>query len=266
VVWLLHQYRSAYELWDNPQVDLGYWANAPLVRDAIINADRTVLPEALKIFANSRTVAERLQKYCGLDSVPLYHPPPLHDRIYHAKATDYVFFPSRITPLKRHSLVLKALVKTRSGVRVACAGEPEGEEYMAELRGEARQLGVDGRVLWLGRISNEELVERYAKCVAVIYPPLDEDYGYVSLEAMIAGKPVVTCTDSGGPNEFVVHEQTGLVVLPEPAAIAGALDRLWEFRTQAESMGLAGHARYDGLSISWERVVNELTAASSPDR
>jgi glycosyltransferase involved in cell wall biosynthesis len=266
VVWLLHQYRSAYELWDDPQVDLGYWPNGRLVRDAIIDADRTVLPEAMKIFANSRTVAERLRKYCGLDSVPLYHPPPLHNRIYHAKAADYVFFPSRITPLKRHSLVLKALEKTRSGVRVAFAGEPEGEEYMAEIRAESRRLSIEDRILWLGKISNEELLERYSKCVAVIYPPLDEDYGYVSLEAMIAGKPVVTCTDSGGPNEFVVHEETGLVVMPEPAAIADALDRLWGNRARSESMGHAGRARYDSLNISWDHVVNELLAASVPGR
>ena len=41
------------------------------------------------------------------------------------------------------------------------------------------------------------------EALGVIFPPLDEDYGYVTLEAMLAAKPVITCTDSGGPLEFV---------------------------------------------------------------
>lgn len=262
VVWLLHQFRSAYELWDHPQVDLGRWPNGRLVRDAIREADRSLLPEAAKIFANSKTVAGRLQKYCGIASEPLYHPPPLHDRLFNANASDYVFFPSRLSPLKRQSLVVEALAKTRSGVRVAFAGEPENAEYLEKIRNMARRLGVLQRILWLGKVSNEELVERYAKCVAVVYAPLDEDYGYVSLEAMLAAKPVVTCTDSGGPNEFVVSGETGLVAPPDPESVAQALDLVWEDRAQAEKMGQAGRARYDGLNISWDRVVDELTSSA----
>jgi glycosyltransferase involved in cell wall biosynthesis len=260
VVWLLHQYRSAYELWDHPQVDLGFWPNGQLVRDTIREADRSLLPEARKIFANSKTVAGRLQKYCGIASVPLYHPPPLHDRLHHAEATDYIFFPSRLNPLKRQSLVLEALGRTRSGVRIASAGVPESVEYMDLLQREAHRLGVQDKILWLGRIPDEELVERYARCVAVIYPPLDEDYGYVSLEAMLAAKPLITCTDSGGPNEFVLPGETGLVVPPDAAEIASALDLLWEDRTRAVKMGHAGRARYESLNLSWDSVVDALTA------
>ncbi len=263
VVWLLHQFRSAYELWEHPHVDLGFWPNGRMVRDAIRDADRALLPEAARIFANSKTVAARLQKYCGIPSQPLYHPPPLHGRLYHAEAEEYVFFPSRVEPLKRQALVIEALAKARSGVRVVFAGEPESAVYAQKLQAEARRLGVESRIQWLGRISDDELLLRYAKCVAVLYPPLDEDYGYVPLEAMLAGKPVITCEDSGGPNEFVLTGQTGLVAAAEPAALAEALDTIWNDRARAEKMGQAGRVRYEGLNISWESVVRELTAPAA---
>ena len=48
-------------------------------------------------------------------------------------------------------------------------------------------------------ISDEEKLRLYANCLGVIYPPLDEDYGYITLEAMLAQKPVVTTRDAGGP-------------------------------------------------------------------
>jgi len=149
VVWLLHQYRSAYELWDDPQVDLAFWPDGALVRDAIRQADRALLPEARKIYANSKTVASRLEKYCGIASAPLYHPPPLYRLLHHAEAADYIFFPSRVNPLKRQSLVLEALGSTRTGCSASRgAWESRIESFgWAESRMERWSSGM--RVAWL---------------------------------------------------------------------------------------------------------------------
>ena len=51
----------------------------------------------------------------------------------------------------------------------------------------------------------------------------DEDYGYITLEAFFAGKPVITHTDSGGPLEFVTHEHNGLVTEPNPVSLGNAI-------------------------------------------
>jgi len=75
---------------------------------------------------------------------------------------------------------------------------------------------------------------------------------------MLAAKPVITCTDSGGPLEFVRAGDTGLITESTPQALATALDALWENRTRAKHMGELGCAHYHSLNISWDSVVRRL--------
>jgi len=69
---------------------------------------------------------------------------------------------------------------------------------------------------------------------------------------MLSSKPVITCTDSGGPLELVEHERTGLIVDPEPNAVAAAIDRLYQDSALAIELGQAGRRRYQELEISWD--------------
>lgn len=258
VLWILHQYRTAYELWDHELSDLIHWPNGAEIRDAIRQADQQVFPQAKAIFANSANVARRLNNFCGIKAEPLYHPPPHAESFYSAPAGDHFFFPSRLNRLKRQSLVLEALAQTRQPVCVHFAGAAGEPEYAEELAALARKLKVDQRVEWLGEISEEEKRCRYAHALGIIYPPLDEDYGYVTLEAMLSSKPLITCTDSGGPLEFVRHEENGLVSEPQPESLAVAMDKLWTGREQAKSWGERGRALYEKLNITWPNVVRKL--------
>lgn len=264
VVWILHQHRTAYELWDHPLGDLIYEPDGQLVRDAIHAADRNILAEAKALYANSGNVARRLKQYCGLDSQPLYHPPPHAEEFYSAETLgDYLFFPSRLCRPKRQSLVLEALAHTRAPVRVRFAGTPDYPAYSNELQSLARKLKVQGRVEWLGGISEDEKRRQYAEARGVLYPPVDEDYGYVTLEAMLAAKPVITCTDSGGPLEFVAHDETGFVADPTAESLAAAMDELWKEPEQTRSLGTLGRARYEAIGISWTNVVRKLVTQKS---
>ncbi len=110
----------------------------------------------------------------------------------------------------------------------------------------------------MGRVAEKEKIQLYAHCLGVVYPPQDEDYGYVTLESMLASKPVITCTDSGGPLEFVRHGETGTVVKATPEALAKAMDELWEDRIKAKDLGEKGHALYKGLGLSWSKVLDRL--------
>jgi glycosyltransferase involved in cell wall biosynthesis len=260
VLWILHQHRTAYELWDHPLSDLVYFPNGRHVREVIQQADRKLIPQAKAVFANSRNVAHRLKKYCDIESTPLYHPPPDAEKFFSGPAENYLFFPSRLCIPKRQALVLEALAHTRSPVRICFAGTSDQPSYADELKSVARKFKVHDRVEWLGPISGDEMRRRYAHALTVIYPPTDEDYGYVTLEAMLAAKPVITCTDSGGPLEFVTNRETGLIAEPTPEALAAAFDSLWENRQQAKSWGEAGRARYESLNLSWEMVVKKLLA------
>jgi len=260
VLWILHQHKAAYELWDHPLNDLSHFANGATIRDAIQQADRRFIPKAKAIFTIAANVSDRLKKYCGIESAPLYHPPGYADQFYCAEAEDYVFFPSRIARVKRQSLVLKAMAHTRQPIRLRFAGTPDIPSYGEELKRLALQLKVERRVEWLGQVTEEEKRRCYAHARGVIFPPLDEDYGYVTLEAMLASKPVITCEDSGGPLEFVRHEKTGFIAQPTPEGLARAMDRLWSDRAQAKELGEAGRERYLALKISWSEVVKRLLA------
>jgi glycosyltransferase involved in cell wall biosynthesis len=261
VLWIIHQHRQAYDLWDHPQAsDMKFHSNGAVVRSAVQMADRHLIADSKAVFAESCNVAARLKKFCGIEAPPLYHPPRDFERLYCGPAEDYLFFPSRISALKRQGLVVAALSRTRNPVRVKFAGVPANPAELAELMEMSRRLGLVSRIDWLGWISDEQKIEEYARALAVVYPTTDEDYGYVTLEAMLASKPVITCTDSGGPNEFVLKCETGWVVEPSPDVLAAAMDEAWECRSTAAAMGKAGRASYEQLGISWSTVVKKLLA------
>ncbi len=260
VLWLLHQYRQAYDLWDHPLGALRTAPDGAHVRDAILQADSRLIPEAKAVFTISATVAQRLTKHCGLDATPLYHPPPHADAFWCAEPREYLFFPSRLAPLKRQTLVLESLARTRHPVRVRFAGTVEHATHLADFRARVQALGLGGRAEWLGAVNEEDKRALYAHALGVVFPPHDEDYGYVTLEAMLAGKPVVTCADSGGPLEFVRAGVTGLVADPTPEALGAVLDALWDAPAEATRMGAAGRRHYEGLEVSWRQVVQRLTS------
>ena len=259
VLWLLHQDRTAYDLWGTGLCELTHAPNGQEIRDAIRAADTTMIPEARAVYTISANVTRRLKTFCGIESEPLYHPPPGARLLHTAPAEDFLFFPSRFNRTKRQLLVVEALGRCRQPVRVCFAGLADDTAYEDEIRDLVNALGLADRIEWPGAISDEAKSDFYARCLAVVFPPIDEDYGYVTLEAMLSNKPVITCADSGGPLEFVRDGETGLVVDATPEALAGAMDRVWADRHTAAAWGAAGRDRYDRLEISWERVVATLT-------
>ena len=156
--------------------------------------------------------------------------------------------------------MIDALALCEEPVRVVFAGAAEVPSYMAELQQRCRETGLGERAVFMGFTSQAEKLNFYAQSLGVVYPPVDEDYGYVTLEAMLSSKPVITALDSGGPLEFVEHERTGLVCAPNAAGLAARMDELWRNRPLAARMGKAGRDLYNALGISWDRVVEMLTA------
>lgn len=260
VLWILHQYRAAYDLWGGELCDLMRFPNGLEVRDAIRAADSAFLPEARATFTIAQNVADRLKRFSGVEAQALYHPPPGAELFYSCPAEDFLFFPSRINRTKRQLLLVDALSYCKEPVRLRIAGEAEDPGYEREICERIRRLGLADRVERLNGVDEQTKRELYARCLGVVFPTFDEDYGYVTLEAMLASKPVITCSDSGGPLEFVRDGETGLVVEPAAQALAHGLDRLWRDRAEAARFGEAGRARYQDMDISWTRVVETLTA------
>ena len=259
ILWILHQHRTAYELWGSDVCDLMQFPNGREVRDAIKAADDAFIPEARAIYANSRNVAARLNQFNGIEAEPLYHPPPAADSHYCAPAEDFLYVPSRVNRMKRQLLIVEALGQCREPVRLRFSGPADDPAYERQILERAATLALGSRVEFLGNVSDIANRDLYARCLAVVFVPIDEDYGYVTLEAMLSQKPVITCSDSGGPLEFVQDRVSGLVVAPDPVALAAAMDQLWQDRKVAAQWGQTARETYADRNISWAHVVERLT-------
>lgn len=258
-LWLLHQYRAIYDLWDTPFCSA--FRDEPgtrELRDAITTADTEHLAKCSPRYTIAANVSARLQRYNGVSSAPIYHPPFMAEEFHADTPEAFVFVPSRFEEAKRQDLLIRAMKHVRTGLVAVIAGDGGQKEKLERL---VEELRLDDRVKFIGRPTDEEKIGLYARCLCVFFGPYDEDYGYVTLEAMLSSKPVITCDDSGGPLEFVISQRTGLVVPPDPRQIAAAIDELNNDRARAVEMGREGRARYDQLEISWEQVVEKLTAA-----
>jgi glycosyltransferase involved in cell wall biosynthesis len=261
VTWLMHQYRAAYELCGTVYSDFAHVEQDVGLRQRLMELDRAMLGEARGVFAISRNVADRLRAHNGMEAEPLYHPPRLAGRLAPGVFGDYVLTVARIESVKRVDLVVRAMAHVRPPLRLVVVGEGT-QRMVAERAAEAG--GVADRVAFVGSVDDDQILELYAGALAVLYAPFDEDFGYVTLEAFLSGKPVVTTSDAGGPLEFVAHDANGFVTSPDPEALAEAVNRLARDRARAASLGDAGLQLARG--ITWDGVVDRLVAAASPAR
>jgi glycosyltransferase involved in cell wall biosynthesis len=255
VVWLLHQHRGAYDAADAAWSDFGPDGDAWETQRILTEWDNRALAEARHVFTNSSVVSDRLRAHNGLEGTPLSHPAPLTDRLAPGPFGDYVLFVSRLEANKRPQLAVEALSRSQSGLRLVIAGTGTLAGELTEL---IARLGLQDRVELAGWVEDDRLLELYANALTVLYAPHDEDYGYVTLQAFAAGKPVITARDAGAVLDFVVDGQTGLVTDGSPARLAAAIDRLAGDRAEAARLGNAGRESVAGLR--WAEVVDRLLA------
>ena len=255
VVWLFHQHRAAYDGAGGPWSDFGLDDDGLEAQRLLTEWDNRALEESERIYTTSGVVAERLARYNGIAGEPLAHPPPLHDRLLDlplAATQPYVFSALRLEGNKRPELIVDALAHARDA-RVVVAGSGTMAE---DLRARARARSVDDRLDLLGFVPDDDLVRRFAECRAVIYAPYNEDYGYVTLQAFAAGKPVITAADSGGVLEWVEDDVTGIVTDGSAAELGAAAQRLIADPALAAQLGRAGRERV--ADLSWKPVVEKL--------
>ena len=254
VVWLLHQFRQA---WDLDRTELGQFSESAgdrALRRKVLELERTALGEAKRIFATSRNVAARLDASTGLAAEIMPHPPaPLEYRCEGYE--NFILSVNRLDRAKRIDLLLEAAAADPA-LQIVIAGEGPDR---ARLEGIAARRGLDGRARFIGRVSDEELAALYARCLGVYYAPVDEDFGMVPFEAFLSEKPVLTMTDAGGPLDIVRDRQTGLVVEPRVDELARACAWLREHANEARTLGRAG--REIARTVTWDSCIDRLLAA-----
>ena len=249
VVWVLHQFRQAY---DYDRTELGQFSESPedrATRRAVERLDAVALGEARRVFATSRNVADRLRRFNGVDAEVLPHPPQsLPYRT--AEPEGFVLSVNRLDRAKRIDLLIEA-ARSEPSLRIVIAGEGPDRERLEQLAGD-----LNGQIEFTGRVDDDALADLYARCLAVYYAPVDEDFGMVPYEAFLSAKPVVTTTDAGGPLEVVRDRETGVVVAPEPASLAEACTYLSAHVDEAKALGRAGQAV--ARRVTWDACVDAL--------
>jgi len=251
VVWLVHQFRQAYEL---DRTELGQFDESVedrALRRSIHRLDRIALGEAVKLAAISQNVADRVARNVGL-AAEVILPPPQQLEFRCDDYGDFVLSVNRLDRAKRIDLLLEAAAEEPS-IRCVIAGEGPDRERLEAL---ARARGLDGRAVFAGRVGEGELADLYARCRGVYYAPVDEDYGMVPYEAFMASKPVVTTRDAGGPLDVVHDRETGLVIEPRADELARACRFLLDNEAEARAWGRAGRAIAE--NVTWDRVLDQL--------
>lgn len=229
----------------------------PLARELVHWLDAHALhPTRIsRYLAISQTVADR-PDYFPEGVVVEVAVPPSGLQGLHAGPYRSIFTASRLDAPKRVDLIVDAMRHVTAPCELRIAGSGPEERNLRE------RAYHDERIVFLGRLSDEELVEEYANALVVPFVPLAEDLGLITLEAQMSFKPVVTCNDSGGVVDLVNNGSDGLVVAPDPRAIGSAIERFVLDPSLSEQMGAAGNRR--AREITWERLVGRLLAAPDP--
>lgn len=260
VNWLNHRFREYYDLWDQFSAHLSFQVRVKesLKRWLLHRLDNYLLKHRVtKVFAQSKTIQQRLWKWGKIKSEVLYPPPP--QRAYRLENYgEFILAVSRLQKLKRFDLLIRAVSHLRSApVKVMIVGDGPERPVLEKL---IRELGLEKKITLTGWLEEKELLRSYAECRAVFFGPYQEDYGLVTVEAFASGKPVITCLDSGGPAELVSLSEAGFVVSPDPLSIAQCLEKIILDPHLAESLGQKALAFV--RKISWDFTVKKLTVQS----
>ncbi len=256
VCWVSHRMREYYDLWDEFSSSLpsaAYRVKERIRRFAIHKVDEHFLKGIKRVYSISENASMRLKKWGGIHAEVVY-PPPRDMNYRSGPYENFIISVSRLTKHKRHHLFIDAFRSIRNlGVKGYIIGE--GEERKS-LEKRIETAGLKDRVFLLGYLNDEELGRYYSSCLAVFFGPYDEELGFITLEAMKFGRPVITCSDSGGPLEFIKDGETGFVVNPDPEKIAERIEHLSSEEGLAENLGRRAFEIVK--DITWEKVIEKL--------
>ncbi len=256
VLWLTHQYRQAYDLLNTEYSGFNMKKISDRFKRAIfVYKDTKALKSFQNIFTISKNCSKRLKQFCNIDSQTLYHPSFLKDENFPYNHGDYILSVGRIDKLKRIESLIESLPYTKNQeIKCYIVGKGKHLDFLKNL---TSRLNLEKRVIFLGFVTKEKLIELYGNSLAVYYSPLDEDYGYVTLEAFLAKKAVITAKDSGETLEFVKDNETGLIFdINNSKELAEKIDYLYNNKDKALKLGQNGYELIK--NITWDHVITTL--------
>lgn len=253
-LWLLDQYRPAYDLIESSQANLDLEL---LVR----SADSHALSESKQVYTNSQVTLQRLKKYNDFTAQVL--PSPLNDpELFSNKPEQgYIFSSGRISAMTRPHLLIEAMRYVRSDVKLVIAGLPDSLEDVERLKQAVHEYGVVDRVrLDLRPLPREAHAEYVNQSMAVVCLASDEDsLTSASMEAAAAGKALITTLDCEDTLGLAKHMHTGWVVDATSQSIALAMKEATENAELTRSLGLNAHSVWSSFRATWPATIKALT-------
>ncbi|MBL7661484.1 glycosyltransferase family 4 protein [bacterium] len=257
-LWLIHQHRQMYDLYQTRFGDFCSEARDEALRQMLMEADTRALEECKNRYTISTNVSKRLKRYLNIESAPLLPPLPLAGRYQNAPEEGYILSVGRLCSIKRVDLMIKSLSRVQDKLRLKIVGTPDEPGIEQHFQDLLDLYNMQSRVDFLGRVSDQELLELYARSYAVYYAPYDEDYGYVTLETLASGKPVITALDSGGVLEFVRHEENGLVCDPTEEGISRGINRLVSDASLYTKLCEGAKTSGQAFNSTWQHIIEKL--------
>jgi glycosyltransferase involved in cell wall biosynthesis len=258
-IWLLHQFRQAYDLLDAGKSYLSRGFDDDLIA-TITKSDNECFEASNCMYTNSPVTQGRLLKYNDLKSEVLY--PPLNDEVLFTPGEygDYIFAGGRVDRGKRQHLLIEGAYIAGPKCRLVIAGPPSDTQYADELKELVSKYEIGNRVhLSLRMHTRRELADLATNALACAYVPYDEDsLGYVAMEAVSSAKALLTTTDAGGILGIVTNMETGLICEPTSLSIGDALSRICSNKAWAQRLGAKGYEYWQSKNITWKYTIDRL--------
>ncbi len=262
VLWLVHQYRQAYDMWESGSSNIPATSEGDELRRSIAEADSDCFSGVRRLCAISPVIQKRLKKFNGFESELIRTPINSPEAFIEGEYGNYVFCGGRINQTKRQHLLVEAMRHTSSNCKLLIAGPADSKDDSDRITKLIQKYGLSHRVHTdIGFHSREKIAGMMSNSLACAYLPIDEDsLGYVSMEANQAAKAVLTANDSGGLLDLVFHNETGWVCNPNPAELGACLDRIFKNRKATIAMGRNAKNHWLAMGINWAKTVERLVA------
>jgi len=257
VIWYCHSpNRDSFDLYSWRMKDkrllskAAYWASI----QAFKFFEFETVPKIEWIFANSQNTQTRIKRYLNRDAEVLHPGVDLH-KFSTRGYEKFFFFPSRIVPEKQHVFAIEAFrmfASRTKGWKLIIAGSvPHTQEVHYK---KLLSLG-GGSVAFERDLDDKRLADLYSRCYCVLYPPVNEDFGLVPLEAFASRKPCIAMNE-GGPRETITDGVDGFLV-GTPQEMAARMEWLSRNPEKCALMGRNGRKKAE-KKFTWERFLKRF--------
>lgn len=193
------------------------------------------------IVANSINTQKRIKQYLNRDSKVIY-PPVNVSKSKFKEYGDFWLSVNRLYPEKRVELQIEAFRILPQEQLIIVGGYAEADHAMPYAT--SIQNNLPDNVELLGHITEEKLIDLYARCKGFITTSLDEDLGMTPIEAMASGKSVVAINE-GGYKETVIDHSTGLLINANVNEIVDAVRKISENPTKFKENCIKQSMKFD---------------------